>query len=311
MRALAEFAMRGRAQAIGVAAVCILMPALFAAGVRAAGSAGVGAAALVAMLMPIVLWFGIATVGLVTLRKGGVDAFIVLGWALLATLFGDLSRGDIGPAAALLATTAGAFILRWTSAWPLALMALLAVGLVAALILNVFGSAYVDQLVTLLNQVLEPMRQQVAQQGGVLGELNAVQVSGWLGFWAAISGFAGLLLARYWQALLYNPNGFGREFRELRLPPQVALALLVLGAVLILLGSDYRIWLALPGLPFVIAGVALVHGMAALKGWGRGPLLALYVGWLLLSGPITMMLFLLALVDSVADFRGRIRANAR
>ena len=32
MRALAEFAMRGRAQAIGVAVACILMPALFAAG---------------------------------------------------------------------------------------------------------------------------------------------------------------------------------------------------------------------------------------------------------------------------------------
>lgn len=311
MRALAEFAMRGRMQAVAVTVACILMPVLFASGVAAAGSAAPGAAALVAMLMPVVLWFGVATVALVALRQGGVDAFVVLGWGLLATFAGELWQGDIGPAAALLAATAGAFMLRWTSAWPLALVALMVVGLVAALILNVFGSAYVDQLVALLNQVLAPMRQQMAEQGGVFNALNAVQVSGWLGFWAAVSGFASLALARWWQAQLYNPNGFGREFRQLRLPPQVALALLVVGAALILPGPDYRIWLALPGMPFVIAGVALVHGMAALKQWGRGPLVAMYVAWVLLSGPITATLFLLALIDSWADFRGRYLANAR
>ena len=36
-----------------------------------------------------------------------------------------------------------------------------------------------------------------------------------------------LMLARYWQASLYNPGGFGREFRSLRLAPAVAVILLL------------------------------------------------------------------------------------
>jgi len=60
MRALAEFIMRGRVQAIGVA--------------------------IVGILLPFFLWFGVAAVGLVVLRKGGSEAFVVLGWGLLAAL---------------------------------------------------------------------------------------------------------------------------------------------------------------------------------------------------------------------------------
>jgi hypothetical protein len=62
-------------------------------------------------------------------------------------------------------------------------------------------------------------------------------------------------------------------------------------------------------LPFAAAGLALVHGMAALKGWGRGPLVTMYVAWFFLLGPITATLFLLALIDSWVDFRGRFRSQ--
>lgn len=283
MRALAEFVMRGRAQAIGVA--------------------------IAGILLPFFLWFGIAAVGLVSLRKGGSDAIVVFGWGLLAAFAALLWQGDIGPAAALAATACGALILRWTSNWALALLAVVAVGLVAALALNIFGSAYVNQLVALLNQLLARMQSQMPAEVQAIGQLNATQVSGWLGFWAAVSGFAGLVLARYWQATLYNPQGFGREFQQLRLSPTIALALLALGVVLTLPGPDYRMWLALAGMPFAVAGVALVHGMAALKRWGRGPLVTMYVAWFFLLGPITATLFLLALIDSWVDFRGRFRAR--
>jgi hypothetical protein len=283
MRALAEFVMRGRAQAIGVA--------------------------IAGILLPFFLWFGTAAVGLVSLRKGGSDAIVVFGWGLLAAFAALLWQGDIGPVAALVATACGALILRWTSNWALALLAVVAVGLVAALALNIFGSAYVNQLVALLNQLLARMQSQMPAEVQAIGQLNATQVSGWLGFWAAVSGFAGLVLARYWQATLYNPQGFGREFQQLRLSPAIALALLALGVVLTLPGSDYRMWLALAGMPFAVAGVALVHGMAALKRWGRGPLVTMYVAWFFLLGPVTATLFLLALIDSWVDFRGRFRAR--
>jgi hypothetical protein len=143
------------------------------------------------------------------------------------------------------------------------------------------------------------------------GALTTVQVSGWLGFWAAMSGFISVALARYWQAALYNPGGFRQEFQQLRLPPVIALGLVAIGLAVALLGPQYRVWLALLGLPFVVAGLALVHGMAALKEWGRGPLVAMYLAWFFLLGIVTATLFLLALADSWIDFRGRLRANSR
>ena len=97
----------------------------------------------------------------------------------------------------------------------------------------------------------------------------------------------------------------------LRLPLPIALGLVVIGLLLTLLGPEYRVWLALLGLPFVIAGIALVHGMVALKGWGRGPLVVMYLAWFFLLGIMTATLFLLALVDSWIDFRGRLQARSR
>ncbi|HSB95051.1 MAG TPA: hypothetical protein VLC91_01280 [Spongiibacteraceae bacterium] len=278
--------MRGRAQAIGVAVAGILLP--------------------------FFLWFGVAAAGLVVLRKGGNEAFVVLGWGLLAAFAVLLWQGDVGPIATLLATASAALMLRWTSSWPLALLAVVVVGFVAALALNIFGSAYLLQLVALLNDLLEKLRAEMpSPQVQALGQLTTVQVSGWLGFWAATSGFIAVVLARYWQAGLYNPGGFRREFQLLRLPPQMALGLVVIGVLLLMLGSEYHVWLALLGLPFVVAGIALVHGMVALKGWGRGPLVALYLAWFFLLGIVTATLFLLALVDSWLDFRGRFQARAR
>jgi hypothetical protein len=292
MRALAEFVMRGRAQAIGVAVIGILLP-----------------------LFP---WLGVAAVGLVVLRKGGSDAVVVLGWGLLATFAALLLWKDISPMVALLATIAGAFVLRWTSAWMLGLLAIVAVCFVAALILNVFGGTYVEHKVALSNE-LQALFQKVSPEAApetlaqlvraLGGGFNAAQISGGDCARGALSGFAGLALARYWQALLYNPGGFGREFQQLRLSVPVVLMLLLFGFLLQLLGDDYAGWLRMVGLPFVVAGVALMHGMAAQKGWNRGPLVAMYLALFFLQGLAVTVLFLLALVDSWIDFRGRFRSR--
>src|SRR5690606_5940192 len=112
-------------------------------------------------------------------------------------------------------------------------------------------------------------------------------------------------LARWWQAMLYNPGGFREEFHRLRLPPLLAAGLIAAGIVATLPGPDYRLWAALFAVRFTVAGFALVHGVAGLNGWGRGPLVALYLCWLLF-GWAKAMLLLAALVDSWVDIRRRV-----
>jgi hypothetical protein len=286
MRALAEFVMRGRVQAIGVA--------------------------VLGLVLPFFVWISAATIGLVALRRSGQDIFVVLGWALLAALGTLLWHGDPGPLTAIVMTPIAAMVLRWTRSWPLALVAIVLGGLLSGLAVNTMGADFVIQLVTLLNEFIGKLREQMpAQQAAVLGELNAVQVSGLLALRSACLTVIALLLARWWQAALYNPGGFHAEFHQLRLPLPVALALMAGGVLIALIGDDYRWWSALFALPFVVSGFALVHGVIGLKGWGRGPLVALYLSWIVLWEVATATLLVLALVDSWWDFRGRLRARAQ
>jgi len=57
--------------------------------------------------------------------------------------------------------------------------------------------------------------------------------------------------------------------------------------------------------PLVFAGLALVHGLVAEKRLGRFWLVGLYVTLLLFMQLIYPLLVVLAIVDSLIDFRGR------
>ncbi|MDB6061337.1 MAG: hypothetical protein JWM78_1440 [Verrucomicrobiaceae bacterium] len=283
MRALAEFAMRGRAQAIGVAVLGIVLS--------------------------VFVWISAGVVGLVVLRRGALDAFIVLGWALLAAIGIWLWQGDPGPVTALIATAIAAYVLRWSRSWPLALIAIVITGLMSGFVVSLVGAEFVTLLVLKLNQFIA--ENIPAEQAAVLGQLNAVQVSGLLALRSTCLAVIALLMARWWQAALYNPGGFRDEFHRLRLPLPLAAGLIAGGALTALLGEDYQWWSIMFALPFVVSGFALIHGMVGIKGWGRGPLIALYLAWIVLWEVVTATLLLLALIDSWWDFRERLRARSQ
>lgn len=113
------------------------------------------------------------------------------------------------------------------------------------------------------------------------------------------------MLGRYWQAVLYNPGGFGREFRAVRLPLVPALVLLAC----MLIGPNFGAGLAMLtpicSVPLMFAGAALLHGLVAQGRLARFWLVGLYVTLLLFMQLIYPLLVVLAIVDSLIDFRGR------
>jgi hypothetical protein len=114
-----------------------------------------------------------------------------------------------------------------------------------------------------------------------------------------------LIVGRYWQALLYNPGGFGREFRAIRfplLPAMLLLAFMLLGPNI---GPQMAMLTPLCSVPLVFAGLALIHGLVAQKRLARFWLVGLYVTLLLFMQLIYPLLVVLAIVDSLIDFRGR------
>ncbi len=118
-----------------------------------------------------------------------------------------------------------------------------------------------------------------------------------------------LILGRYWQAFLYNPGGFGREFRSIRIPAGPAMLLLACMVVGPNFGPQMALLAPICSVPLVFAGLALIHGLAAQKRLARFWLVGLYVTLLLFMQLIYPLLVVLAIVDSLIDFRGRLASK--
>ena len=278
MRALAEFIMRGRMQATLVV---------------------VGSAAL-----PLLFWLSAAAGSLVLLRRGMNDAFGILIWALLPAVAWWV-LGDPSILLIMVGTLLLAQVLRASGSWMRTLLASVVLGVVFALVLGATSGELIEALAdavrTALPQFIEQAKVPAEQLAGLQDSLIPT-LTGLLASSLQAACVLSLVLARYWQAALYNPGGFGREFRSVRLHPAVALALLFGVLVTPALGAQAAVLAPICTVPLFFAGLALGHGLIEMKRLSSFWLIGLYIAVLLLGN----LICLLAVVDGLFDFRGRL-----
>jgi hypothetical protein len=280
LKGLAELVMRGRLQALLVV-------------VAGAGSL-------------LFCWISAAAIALVTLRKGAGAGLWLFMWALLPAGTLLYLFGDSGPLALLAGTMVLALVLRTTVSLPVAVLFAVGVGVVTGLALIAFAGVYLDQMVTYFSEFLASMEQQLSQ-GGQAVELprpDAAQIAGMLGAGSATMSVLCLLLARYWQAALYNVGGFSEEFKALYYPPVVTSVLVIAALALYGLGLEYRAWAMICLIPMTFAGLALLHARAEMRGRGMGLLAGFYIAWLIFD-PVKLLVVLFAIADSWLNFRQR------
>ena len=288
MRALADFVMRGRLQA--------------------------ALAVVVAAALPMLFWVGAAAGALVLLRRGLSDALGVVLWALLPTLLW-WHFGEPRPLLVLFGSLALAVVLRASVSWTRVLLASVVLGVLYGVVIDaVFGETVernAAELLELMPQMLGDAYQQMgADDRARIGALLAPVLTGLMAALLQLLSLLCLLLGRYWQALLYNPGGFGREFRAIRLPAPLAVTLLVGVFLLPGLGIELAMLTPLCSVPLAFAGAALVHGLVAQQRLGRFWLVGMYVSLLLFMQLVYPLLVVLAVVDSLFDFRGRAGRDA-
>ena len=282
MRALAELIMRGRAQACGVALFGWLLP----------------------LISP-------ATVGLVSLRKDSSEGLIVALWALLPWLALYLS-GDISvlivlvPLAVLLVVTAIASLLRSSASWQWTLLGAVIISAAIAVGLGIVASSDVNRAVAATVEFLAQVNSQAgSDQLGIAPD--RFFVLGMLAWLIGSTAVCGLLVSRWWQALLFNPGGFQKEFHDYRIDRTIALVLIIFVIAGVGLPLEYRPWVELVSLPLLIAGLALVHSSVKLMGMGGHWLGLMYFG-LFFIAPIGTLLVGLGLLDSLLNLRSRLAA---
>jgi len=251
-------------------------------------------------------WIGAAVVALVTLRKGPGPGAWLLMWGLLPAGALAYVVGDSGPLALLLGTALLAMVLRISVSLPLAVLASVAVGALTGLGVMTLGGAYLEQIVNYFGEFLASLEQQLSQGGEqvVLARPGTTQVAGMMGAGSAMTAVLCLLLGRYWQAALYNPGGFGSEFKALHYPPAVASVLALVAIALVSLGMAYRTWALICLIPLSFAGLALVHARVAHRGQGVGWLVGFYLAWLFFD-PVKLLVLFAAIADSWMNFRQR------
>ncbi|MDF3054410.1 MAG: putative rane spanning protein [Gammaproteobacteria bacterium] len=113
-----------------------------------------------------------------------------------------------------------------------------------------------------------------------------------------------LLLARGWQALLFNPGGLKKEFLAIYIPKVASIGLLFCMGAAVLGFSIAQDVLAIFFVPFMVAGISLVHVMAERKKEASTLMLAcFYIAFLFFFPYVTMALVLIGFLDSWFHFR--------
>jgi len=252
-------------------------------------------------------WLSAAVLALVTLRRGPTEGAYILAWAILPAGVLLAVFGDIGPLGMIVGTTALAVLLRWSSDWTMALCGASAVGVVTGLGMLWLGGAYLEQLEVFFAEVFANFQAQIPEQDGQQVQLESpgvATIAGMLGLMNAVSCVLCLLLARWWQAALYNPGGFRQEFHSLRFSAAASSTLVVLMLLLSTYGLAYRPWAVLFAVPLSVAGIAFVHARAARRGLGTGYLTMFYLLWIVLD-PVKLIVIGVAVADSWINFRSR------
>ncbi len=288
---LAEYIMRGRLQAILVAAVL----------------------AIVSLAMPPISIVSSASVALVTLRRGAREGLFVLvcsttvtgvlGYFLLNSFQFGLLYGAV----------------LWAPIWLISIVLregrYLSLTVEIAVLIGVLGVAgfylFIEDPAALWQSFLPQMIPANAHTDDIQPILDLLPRY-MTGIIAAASVFGllfGLFLGRWWQALLYNPGGFRQEFLSLTTHPRLAIGTLVVVFIALLSPSmisevSWNIAILLFVL-YSFTGTAVLHTAFASMKMGRYIVPMFYVTMFLIPHAL-LPVALVGLGDTWMNLRNKI-----
>jgi len=303
VKGLAAFAMKGRWQAVLVIAGLVCL----------------------SFMIPLVGLLSSAALGLVVLRQGLPAASTVLvPSAVVVAVFGGVVLGSV--AAPLiyalllwLPTAVAAWVLRISRRIDWALASVVVPALVA--VLAVYGlvgdpAEFWSEKLTLM---VQPLLDQAPAGFDADGARSGLRVAahyatGFVSAGSALSVFMTLMLARWWQSLLYNPGGFRTEFLELRPSPAFAYAALVsIGGAMLLPWPALAELMWNLGLVFFVlylmVGIAVIHSLLSRRPAGKFWLAGLYL-LLFVIPQVAIPVVLMGFTDVWMDWRHRRVAGA-
>lgn len=251
-----------------------------------------------------------ATIALVSLCKGAKEGMLLFLWISLILVLIQQASTDNPLLAAVTIASLGIMVIaakvhRHLASWQWTLVATIVISVACAFSFGLLMGSEVTAFLTTVEEMFAAInsKQQDAQ---ISLDLTESMLLGIVATLLAVGSVMSLILARWWQAGIYNPGGFQKEFHSYTVEARVALILVIIFLAGQFLPQSSQIWSDLAALPLLIAGIALVHFVVKLLGQGAQWLVLLYIGMIMIGKPVTIILLALGITDSLIDLRSRL-----
>ena len=291
---LASFILKGQSQAALVAASMAIL------GLAVPPAAWISAAAIVLVTLVNGPKSGLITTAL-SLAGAGLFAFLIFSAPEIAVIFVLL---------AWLPSWLVAAVLRQTVSLAYSLQILTVMSLLAVVMLYVMY----PNIGELWREPLDIIVKQLAEQSPDFSLAELKQTEDWIieflpGLFASSIMFGtvlSLLLGRWWQAVFYNPGGFGKEFQSLDLGKVSALCAITIMLIAAIVDSVFAV--AMVTVVFVLYGMqalSLLHAAINIRQVNAAWLFVIYV--IMFFVPHVLLLLVLAsLADPWLNIRQRL-----
>lgn len=295
---LARFALKGVSQAALVAATL----------------------AMLGLIFPPAAWVSSAAIALVTLVHGFRQGTLVMtisivGSAVFAALiFGAPHLAMVFALLTWLPVWIAAATLKQTVSMAASLQLITVMSLIAVIVIYLLFPEFAE----LWREQFDYIVAQVASQSDGL-QLNELQqfeervlalLPGLFASSLLFTTMLSLFLARWWQAVIYNPGGFAKEYQSLNLGNKMGLFTVGLGVATVLMQTDvtYSLLLVISSV-YLMQGSAIMHAVFASKQLSAVWLYLVYILMLFIPHIVVLLAFI-GLVDTWIDIRRRFVATA-
>lgn len=302
-QALASYAVRGPAQAALVASSTLVLSTLIA---------------------PLVV-VSSAIVALVWMRSGPKAGALAVGLSLLlSTIIAAFSAlPALAPAGVMLSSWLPVIVMGWVLRETVSLnLAFLAGAVLVGMVVLAVYAAIPDPAAgwqelfgrLLDNPGLRPRRLEGLEPQEI-NNLMATASKFVTGLYAAILfiiAALSLLLARSWQARLFNPGGLQKEFHQLRFGSTASLV--ALGIIVLAVTTRFEVFYSLGILVcavFLLQGLAIIHALIARRNLPAGWLVGVYLLLMLMMPESLIFVAAVGVTDAWLNFREKIGKKTR
>lgn len=275
--------------------------------------------AILGMLLLPAAWLSAAAIALVVLVNGAQAGTRVMAYALLGScafawlIFGAPQLAFYFVLMAWLPVWLPAVVLRQTVSLANSLLVITALALVAVLSMYFFFPGLSEMFRPALDELVQRLATQYQgqislQQLETAKELILRLIPGLFASSMLLGAMISLLLARWWQAVLYNPGGFAKEFQNLRLgKSSAAIAILITLAAFALQSDTGNAMLMVLFTLYLTQGSSILHAVVNGRKLNDFWLFVVY-GLVFMIPHMVALLAIVGMADAFVDFRHKLIA---